>query len=533
MNIIVLAGGKVDYKNLSLGGYDSYGMYPVRGKPFISWVIDNLVERSKNIIVVVDHKNINLINFLKNHKNFYVKVVINNSKEDNILESLKFGLKFCAKDLPTKIVLGDTMVLNEPKEKWDSILTSSDFYTSKRWCLVEKDKNDFINRFFDKQNFDINKNSEAVVGIYNIRNTVLFDGLCRNNIKNKESSLIKILEDYNREQPIKSVTIKDWLDFGNPHSIVKASHTLFNKRHFNSLSVDEKGIITKSSIKKDKLNNEYNWFVSIPDELKIFTPRIISRIETATEIKILSEIYGYQSLAEIFVYGNKTLEDWCYILERLIKSYNFFLEYKCDLDKNYLKLIYRDKTIERINLIEKDDFFCSMLNDDYIVINNKKYKNFKLLKKITFEKINSLLNNSSYSSVIHGDLCFSNILLDPINYFVKFIDPRGDFIYGDPRYDMAKIRHSVCGLYDFIVLDEYSLLKNNDGSFEIKIFVQDNTVEVSNKFDELIEKNGFNLEEIKFIEALLFLTMIPLHKDDQTRQTAFYLNSIIKLNSIL
>ena len=50
-------------------------------------------------------------------------------------------------------------------------------------------------------------------------------------------------------------------------------------------------------------------------------------------------------------------------------------------------------------------------------------------------------------SVIHGDPCFTNILIEETYNFMRLIDPRGSFgsfdIYGDSRYDLAKIFHSM------------------------------------------------------------------------------------------
>ena len=59
--------------------------------------------------------------------------------------------------------------------------------------------------------------------------------------------------------------------------------------------------------------------------------------------------------------------------------------------------------------------------------------------------------------IVHGDLCLSNILYDLRSRICKLLDPRGSFgaagIYGDPRYDVAKLYHSIYGLYDFITND--------------------------------------------------------------------------------
>ena len=64
---------------------------------------------------------------------------------------------------------------------------------------------------------------------------------------------------------------------------------------------------------------------------------------------------------------------------------------------------------------------------------------------------------------MHGDFCFSNILYDFKSQSIKVIDPRGlsgdgkeQSIYGDLRYDVAKLAHSVIGKYDFIIAGRFS-----------------------------------------------------------------------------
>ena len=64
-------------------------------------------------------------------------------------------------------------------------------------------------------------------------------------------------------------------------------------------------------------------------------------------------------------------------------------------------------------------------------------------------------------SIIHGDLCFANIMVDENYSFIKVIDPRGKFgnfdVYGDFRYELAKLFHSVDGKYDFIIKDLFKI----------------------------------------------------------------------------
>jgi len=64
---------------------------------------------------------------------------------------------------------------------------------------------------------------------------------------------------------------------------------------------------------------------------------------------------------------------------------------------------------------------------------------------------------------MHGDLCFCNILYDINSQAIKLLDPKGSFgkigIYGDIKYDIAKLKHYVHGKYDFIINDLFHLKK--------------------------------------------------------------------------
>ena len=66
----------------------------------------------------------------------------------------------------------------------------------------------------------------------------------------------------------------------------------------------------------------------------------------------------------------------------------------------------------------------------------------------------------------------------------------------------------------------------------MKIFKPENYQEVCRYLDELIQ-NQWDLNEIRLIEGLLFISMLPLHKDHFERQLAFYSIGIQRLNEVL
>ena len=56
---------------------------------------------------------------------------------------------------------------------------------------------------------------------------------------------------------------------------------------------------------------------------------------------------------------------------------------------------------------------------------------------------------------------------------------------------------------------------------------------IINLFDDMIQNMGYSLEEIRLIESLLFISMIPYHKDYFERQIMMYITGVKYLNKIL
>ena len=135
---------------------------------------------------------------------------------------------------------------------------------------------------------------------------------------------------------------------------------------------------------------------------------------------------------------------------------------------------------------------------------------------------------------MHGDLCFSNILLDNRSNSIKIIDPRGSLgnldlrgnnNMGDYGYDVAKLGHSLIGNYDFIVTGFYDLKCDlNDYIFDFKLAKHVSDDLITNFYDHA-EKLGLNKTFVKSAITNLFLSMLPLHKESIERQYAFLINA--------
>ena len=217
------------------------------------------------------------------------------------------------------------------------------------------------------------------------------------------------------------------------------------------------------------------------------------------------------TLSELWIYSEFSIDFWKAVITDLFTIIQRFNNHKSQVTKQEYDSMYFEKTSNRINeLVETDSLFKKIFDEDFILINNKKFKNWKLLKDQIKEAIGVMYNDKD-NCLIHGDLYFSNILYDTEENNFKLIDPRGKWgnrISGDIKYDLAKIRHSIVGGFDTIINGLYSANYLEKNKIEYKIFNSKNKKIIGDELDKNIKKN-WKLDEIKIIEGLyFFITLI-------------------------
>ena len=94
----------------------------------------------------------------------------------------------------------------------------------------------------------------------------------------------------------------------------------------------------------------------------------------------------------------------------------------------------------------------------------------------------------------------------------------------DPYYDMAKLSHSICGLYDFYNSDRYEIVYDESLKAHVQIDA-DITAYVEN-FKNRLTSYGVDYRLIRIYEVSLFLSMLPLHMDRPKKVFAFILNAL-------
>lgn len=532
---IILCGGRPNNINLPIGINQSNAMIPINGKPVIGWILDDLL--SKNIrraTVVLEDQNVRLKEFL--HRLYSDRMEIRLAivyGDGSIVRSLRAGLATSPPSGLVRLILGDTLIRDPFTSDRDFVYTAA-VEDSRRWCLVETTANGQIVNFIDKQEI-LRSTGQALAGYYHFVNGAYLQHCVDQSISASESELSAVLRRYQDSYPIQAIVAEEWFDFGHIDNILDAKRNLLKPRYFNSLSINPVlNTITKISQNTKKLQDELDWYINLPDELKVLTPRILAKQQVNGEVQITQEYYGYPTLSELYVYGDIHHDTWSSILRHVLKIHKEFKGYRKQSDKTSARQIYLRKTQERVQELIQDDYWKSLLDFQTISYNGNEITNLQALFPKIIDKANEIADTAEMT-IMHGDLCFSNILYDVNNQIIRLIDPRGSFgekgIYGDPRYDIAKLSHSVCGLYDFIIADMFEVAENGN-NFEGTIFGSYHKTVIRDKFENLVTSHGYNWTDIRFIEGLLFISMIPLHKDHPNRQKMMYLTGMSILNEV-
>jgi aminoglycoside phosphotransferase len=352
----------------------------------------------------------------------------------------------------------------------------------------------------------------------------------------RPAQMADILRRVAESRPIRVHRARTWLDCGNPDRQASSHRSLLQARAFNELSIDPLlGTLTKRSQNAAKLVDEIDYLRRLPPDLAVLFPRVLEASTTEVPPWVRMEYYGYPTLSEVFLFENVDPGLWERILEHLFQVLQEgFGNHRQPLVPEAVEIMYLGKTRARLEALT-GDLDRLMHHEREIVLNSQSARSLVALWP-QIETAVAELARRGEGAVIHGDLCLSNILYDLRSGIVKLIDPRGSFgeagLYGDPRYDVAKLYHSVYGLYDFIVNDLFTAtLTWQDGQpvLELELPARPEHVEIRRRFEGIFFP-AFDRGEILLITGLLFASMPALHYDAPHRQLAMLTRAIQLLN---
>lgn len=520
-------------------------LIPVNGRPLLDSIIERYktVPGKKHYYIIVNEGGELVAEHLKRSVYESEVKLVKVSKQADLGKTIESALK----KIPYKkfnsmfINFGDTLVESEIDLKQDTIFYD-DLNESFRWTTFEEIKG-LLTKIVDKFVQDGASSHHTFSGLFHITKIDKFINSLENTASSQElGSFYSALMEYGKDQPLQLQKVKNWFDFGHVDNYYQSRKRFINKRYFNQVNVDEhRAIIKKTSSNVSKFLGEIRWYLELPAALRCYIPQVFDYSLDHKKPYICLEYYGYPLLAELLLFAGHSLGIWSHALDQVFRVTQDMQKYKLEEDPEKIDQalyeMYVTKTISRLSDLKKNPVLNN-LAEKALVINKKQFSNLDFYISKIEDLYNRFIKNSLKSlSVIHGDLCLSNILYDPRSRIVKLVDPRGQFgpyaIYGDPRYEFAKLAHSFNGNYESIIRDRFFVICDDD-RIEYKIFSSDYQHNVANLFNAKLSSLYPNdIQAIMFIEACLFLSMISLHSDHLNRQIMMLVTGIEKIDELL
>lgn len=530
---VILSGGRADSSLCQLFGDIPTGMVPVGGKPILSYILENFVRTGvREVWIAVGSSGRAMGELVGAH--FAGKVDVRFVDVDPAGRPGDSLLSVCRR-------IGRGRVLAACADSYlrlgeediacrDAVFTASPVDDPRLWCTVEADAQGRVVAFHDKR--PDSPSREALVGVYIIDDVETF---CRVAPRREGVEISELFDEYRKHRPVRVHPVAGWLDFGHLVKYQESRKKMLATRHFNSLEFDDLlGTITKRSRNRDKFIDEIRWQESLPERLRVLAPRLLHCDLTSDVPSATMEYYAYSTMAETWLFSSFGFPVLRPILDRVWEVLFLFLHEKRPVSDASYRLMYVDKTEERAaELMRSGGEAARLFEADSCVVNGRRLAGWSRLRDEVFRRV-LLLHDPAHDCLIHGDYCFSNILYDINSGVLRLIDSRGRWgegVSGDIKYDVAKLRHSVAGGYDFIVNDFFRVARDG-GGVTYELFVQDRHRQAAAYFDGLVSER-FQLEQILLIEGLLFLTMIPLHRDEPSRQLVMLARALESLNAAL
>lgn len=534
--VLILSAGRIPEELESIFGSIPSGLIPINRKPILFWIIDGLIaDNFKHIYVTIGFGKEKIANLLqKKYHNSITLIEVDYHKlpGNAVLEATRSisGDRLL-------VILGDTLIkdkLSKFPQNDSYVLCSRQFLETKRWCMVRHERGK-IAKLYDKMSLSKDDSGlSALIGVYFFKQLAILKNIATDLRDHRKIEISEILERYTRLDPIECMNYDSWYDVGHIDSYYFAKRASLQSRFFNHLEFDDLlGTITKTSEDQEKLAGEISWYHQVPPKLSVLTPKIIDySVETQPFVKM--EYVGYPTLAELWLYGELHERIWINIINRLLRILNLFGKYQGNVPLEDYLAMYFNKTNSRVRkAISNSAVIDKLFSSKQVVINKVEFSNWHSLRDELVSKVHDLYNIKD-NCFIHGDLCFPNILYDINNGLFKFIDPRGVWgssSYGDIKYDIAKLRHSIAGHYDRIVNGLFDVATHQN-EINLSISGANRYKNVRNYYDTTVGRS-WDINQIKFIEGLHFISMMPLHKEDERKQIAFYAMGIARLNEVL
>ena len=428
-------------------------------------------------------------------------------------------------DEPLRVLYGDTLI--DPLPEGDDLIVVSTVEDNYDWAVVTGDNEHWLDT---SEELRQKRTQDVVSGYFSFarpRQLIRCITQCH-------WDFLEGVSRYHAEVGLELVRLSNWLDFGHVNTFFRSKARFTTQRAFNKMSISPRWV-EKSSSHQQKILAEAHWLEQIPPVMRQFTPQYLGRHKRGDSVSYRLEYLHHTALNELYVFAATPEVVWRQIFDACIGFLEECLEWEAPANAFVAALdtLLVEKTQERLSeFCDKRGF---SLSDKWHIGGRSEARS---LGDLIDQSEPWLPRGTGRPSLMHGDFCFSNILYDFRTHRIKTFDPRGmtrdgrPSIYGDIYYDVAKLSHSVLGLYDWFIAGYFDVeMERNVITLDIAgAETHERTREL---FLDLI-KQRFGLEPraLYAMQIHLFLSMLPLHGDDLRRQNGLMANAF-RLSEIM
>ncbi len=350
------------------------------------------------------------------------------------------------------------------------------------------------------------------------------------------SDFVEALNDYERKKPFTKAPVAAWFDFGHLALYYQSKREFTVARAFNSIQ-PEGMTVRKSSDQTNKMRAEAQWFKNLPYDLRPYAPRYLGQADKNHRAGYRLE-YVYQPLlSDLYVFGNLPGHMWSTILGGCFEFFEAAGKHRPSEDApesadafatEFFSQMFAEKTKAR---------FAAFLDASGYQHSPELHLNGAKVGPIDtlMDRLLAQIRPTTPQDIrfMHGDFFFGNAFFDFKAMRVLTIDPRAmswtglPTYFGDYRYDIAKLCHSIVGKYDHILHGRSLLIEHSETQWEFIPTDIPEPPQISDLlFDLAAQKYGISKRELLSMTALLFFSMLPLHAESKTRQMHLFANAM-------
>jgi hypothetical protein len=535
--LLIMSSGKVNPNLFGDLGPILTSDVPLGNLLLIQLILERYAHGYENVYVTLDKSKSNLCEILiAQFPNLEVFFTDTESSIGKVIRD--FLIQYNSKIKCLDILYGDTLTssLFELTLNRDSIMVSQNL-DSNHWDKVTRDNEGEL-RFLNRgENLGI---GGTVSGGFRFTNpglllstlTSVYENDLRhgNQLGSTFYEAIKIYEARNGEN-FDFVEDIEWQDCGHIDTYYQLRRKLMHRafRSFNSVALSETSKWVTKSGEKEKIAAEFLWFEKFPQELSHYLPRVSFGINSYS-----TEFLAALPVSDMWLSSNNDDAYWLALIESLSLMLDAFQgtitnELPGTIFDNK-KSVYMNKLEGRIEKLS-NLFSSAGLSLNHIQLNSRTTPSFDELIGEIQEVSEKVINLPSWT-LIHGDMCFSNLLFERRSKGLKLLDPRGSFgaigIYGDPFYELLKISQCALGDYDFLTANLFKISISGE-NYEFGHLNYSSHEWKKEIFGKLLEKRaqklGITFQELRIMEAGMFISAAPLHTEN-SRYIALLLKAL-------